>query len=59
MRIIETKNDIVNLRRTEVLPSAFLIHVEDYFNQLRTELEDEAEHQFNLGENGDAKFNKA
>ncbi|MDQ0087826.1 hypothetical protein J2T12_001232 [Paenibacillus anaericanus] len=52
MRIIETKNDIVNLRRAEVLPSAFLIHVEDYFNQLRTELEDEAEHQFNLGENG-------
>ncbi|RCX21371.1 hypothetical protein DFP94_102119 [Fontibacillus phaseoli] len=52
MRIIETKKDIVNLLRAEVPPSAFLIHVEDYFNQLRTELEDEAENQFNFSENG-------
>lgn len=40
------------MRSAEVLPSAFLIHVEEYFNQPRTELEDEAEHQFILGENG-------
>lgn len=46
------KQDIVILRRTEVLPAALLVQVEDYFNQLSVELEDEAESQFRLGENG-------
>jgi hypothetical protein len=34
------------------LPSPLLDYVGDFFNQLRIELEDEAESQFGLGENG-------
>ena len=52
MRIIKTEQDIVFLRRAEVLPEALLDHVEDYFNHLRIELEDEADSQFRLDENG-------
>lgn len=52
MRIIKSKQDIVILRRAEVLPAVLLVQVEDYFNQLSVELEVEAESQFRLGENG-------
>lgn len=46
--MIKTKQDIVILRRAEVLSEALLILVEDYFNQLRIELEDEAISEFRL-----------
>jgi hypothetical protein len=52
LRFIKTKQDIDFLRRAEVLPVALLDQVEDYFNQLRVELEDEAEGEFRLGKNG-------
>ncbi|MUT67448.1 hypothetical protein [Paenibacillus sp. NEAU-GSW1] len=52
MRIIKAQQDIELLRRAEVLPDALLDHVEDYFNHLRIELEDEAKSHFRLGENG-------
>ncbi|WP_029192399.1 hypothetical protein [Paenibacillus harenae] len=52
MRIIKRQQDLVILRRVGALPAALLDQVEDYFNQLRFELEYEAESQFGLGENG-------
>jgi hypothetical protein len=52
MRIIKTKQDIHTLRREGVLPAELLNQIEDYFNQLRVELEDEAESEFRLGKNG-------
>lgn len=52
MRPIKTKQDIVILRRTEILPSALLSQIEGYFNQLRVELEDEEESEFHLGRKG-------
>lgn len=52
MRIIRTKQDINFLRSAEVLPAPLLDHVEDYFGQLRIEMEDEAESHFRLGEIG-------
>lgn len=51
MRIIKTQQDLVILRRVGALPAALLDQVEDYFNQLSVELEDEAESQFRLGAN--------
>ena len=45
MRIIKTKQDIVILRRAEVLLTVLLVQVEDYLNQLSVELEDETESQ--------------
>lgn len=35
-----------------MLPTALLVHVEDYFNQLRAELEDKTEDEFHLGRHG-------
>ncbi|TDF88860.1 hypothetical protein [Paenibacillus piri] len=52
MRVIKTKQDIVILCRAEVLPSALLNQIEDYFNQLRVELEDGEESEFHLGRHG-------
>ncbi|MCH1642182.1 hypothetical protein MJ257_18960 [Paenibacillus timonensis] len=52
MRIIKTEQDIVFLRRAGVLPAALLVLVEDFFNKLRIELEDEEDSQFRLGKNG-------
>lgn len=52
MRIIKRQQDLVILRRVGALPATLLDQVEDYFNQLSVELEDEAESQFCLSENG-------
>ncbi|WP_261381622.1 hypothetical protein [Paenibacillus cremeus] len=46
MRIINTKQDILILRRAEVLQAEFLDQVEYFFLQLRYELVDEAEGEF-------------
>ncbi|MGM1049251.1 MAG: hypothetical protein ACQEXX_24365 [Bacillota bacterium] len=43
MRIIKRQQDLVILLRVGALPAALLDQVEDYFNQLRVELEGEAE----------------
>jgi hypothetical protein len=52
MRIVKTQQDFDVLRRAGALPTAFLDQVEDYFNQLKVELEDEAESEFRLGRHG-------
>ena len=52
MRIIKTQQDFVTLRRTGVLPTTLLDQIEDYFNQLRMELTDEAEGEFRLSRHG-------
>ncbi len=52
MRIIKTQQDFDGLRHAEALPSALIDQVEDYFNQLRVELEDEVENEFSLGRSG-------
>ncbi|NEW09735.1 hypothetical protein GK047_27825 [Paenibacillus sp. SYP-B3998] len=52
MRIIKTKQDILILRRAEVLPAEFLDQVEDFFLQLRDELDDEDENEFCLSRHG-------
>ncbi|MBB6671797.1 hypothetical protein [Cohnella nanjingensis] len=56
MRSIKTKQDIVTLRRAGVLSAALVVQVEDYFNQLRAELDDEDESEFRLGRNGSLQF---
>jgi hypothetical protein len=52
MRIIKIQLDIDVLRRARALPASFLNQIEYYFNQLRVELEDEAESEFRLGRHG-------
>ncbi|EFU43840.1 hypothetical protein PVOR_01475 [Paenibacillus vortex V453] len=52
MKIIKTKRDLVMLHRVGALPAALLDQVEDYFNQLSVELEDEFEIDFCLGAQG-------
>ncbi|MDB5054114.1 MAG: hypothetical protein JWM44_2164 [Bacilli bacterium] len=52
MRIIKAQQDFDILRRTGVLPVALLDQVEDYFNQLRVEQEDEDSSVFRLNERG-------
>lgn len=51
MRIIKLKQDIVILRCAEVLPPAFLNQIEDYFQQLKDALDDEAESEVRLDRN--------
>ncbi|AJS58583.1 hypothetical protein [Paenibacillus sp. IHBB 10380] len=48
MRIIKTQQDIDVLRRARALPAALLDQIEDYFLQLRDELEDEVGSEFCL-----------
>ena len=43
MRIIKTQQDLINLYQMGALPTVFLNHIKDYFNQLRIELEVEEE----------------
>jgi hypothetical protein len=50
--MIKRKQDIEIVRHGQVLPAALLFQLEDYFNQLRAEQEDEAKTDFRLGENG-------
>jgi hypothetical protein len=52
MRIIKSQHDFNVLRRTKALTVAFLDQVEDYFNQLRDELEDYAEDEFRMDRHG-------
>lgn len=52
MRIFKTQHDFVTLRRTRAIPVALLDLIEDYFNHLRVELEDEADGDFRLGRHG-------
>ncbi|MFE9276809.1 hypothetical protein ACQKLN_11360 [Paenibacillus glucanolyticus] len=52
MKIIKTKRDLVMLHRVGALPAALLDQVEDYFNQLSVELEDEFEIDFCLDAQG-------
>jgi len=42
MRIIKTQQDFDVLQRVGALPETLLDQVEDYFNQLKVELEDDA-----------------
>lgn len=52
MRIIKTQEDIDVLYRARALPTALLDQVEDYFKQLRIELEDEVGNDFHLNSHG-------
>lgn len=52
MRIIKSQQDIDILRRAGALPTALLDHVDDYFLQLRDELEDEDRGKFRLNRHG-------
>ena len=46
MRIIFTYQDLKVLRHAKAIPQALLELVQDYFNQLRVELEDKAKSEF-------------
>ncbi|CAH1056880.1 hypothetical protein [Paenibacillus pseudetheri] len=46
MRIIFTYQDLKVLRHAKAIPQALLDLVQDYFNQLRVELEDKAKSEF-------------
>ncbi|MNC45162.1 hypothetical protein D3C75_941100 [compost metagenome] len=46
MRIVKTQEDIDVLRRAGTLPAALLEQIEDYFKQLKDELEDLAGIEF-------------
>ncbi|MGG4495458.1 hypothetical protein [Brevibacillus reuszeri] len=48
MRIIKTQQDLDVLRSARALPAELLVEIEDYFLQLRDELEDD----FRLDEHG-------
>ncbi|MNX24701.1 hypothetical protein D3C86_547330 [compost metagenome] len=48
--LFETKRYIVIFFRAEMHPVALLVHVEDYFNQLSVELEDEVKKRISLGQ---------
>lgn len=48
MRIIMTQQDLVVLRRAGGLPAVVLDQIENYFQQLRKELEDEDRSRFRL-----------
>ncbi|MCG7408340.1 hypothetical protein MH117_12985 [Paenibacillus sp. ACRRX] len=52
MRIVNTKHDIVTLRCSEVLPSALVLPVKDYFKQLRAEVSEESGSTFSLCHKG-------
>ncbi|MFE0555073.1 hypothetical protein ACFW1P_03925 [Paenibacillus sp. NPDC058910] len=59
MRIITTHQDLNVLRRAGALPAALLDQVEDYFNKLRLELENDAGSEFRLGRHGYIVFLEA
>ncbi|HEY4430060.1 MAG TPA: hypothetical protein VGN87_03370 [Paenibacillus sp.] len=46
MRIIFTYQDLKVLRHAKAIPQALLELVQDFFNQLRVELEDKAKSEF-------------
>lgn len=52
MRIIKTQQDFDVLRHAGATPAVLLDQVEDYFQQLRDELEDEDRSEFRLGRSG-------
>jgi Xaa-Pro aminopeptidase len=52
MRIVKTQQEVDALHRASAIPAALLNQVEDYFNQLRVELDYEAESEFRLGGHG-------
>ncbi|MCT1404114.1 hypothetical protein M4D81_34495 [Paenibacillus sp. p3-SID867] len=52
MRIIVTCQDLKLLRHAKAIQLELLDPVQDYFNQLRVELEDKAKGEFRLGRDG-------
>jgi hypothetical protein len=58
MRIIKVQQDFDILRRAGVLPAALLDQVEEYFNQLRFEQEDQDSSEFCLTSAATSSFCK-
>lgn len=52
MRIVKTQQDLNVLRQAGAIPATLLVQIEDFFLQLRDELEDEVESEFRLGRSG-------